>query len=108
MIYEYYLMTLLNVSSNAAVFEWRFESKSDIALFRGCSKGDVLTTVRFEVMDCEFYMELTPNGWDQCAPEGSCCVWLAVSALPSEIKRLSVEFTVKCKAIDFEERKTSD
>lgn len=108
MVYEYYLMTLLSASTNYGQFEWRFDNKSDISLFRNCRKDDVLTSVKFEIMDCEFYLELTPDGWGDCAAEGTTGLWLAISSLPEPIKALSVEFTVNCKEIEYEERKVSE
>ena len=103
LIHHYYLMMLLDQGeSDRGVFEWRFTNKSDVSLFLNCKKGDVLTSVKFHLKGCEFFFELTPNGWVDQRP-GQSCVWLAVSSLPPDIRGVAVKFSVKCAEIGLEE-----
>merc|ERR1719378_1560472 len=100
------MMLLLDVgSSHRGVFEWRFKNKSDIALFRNSKKGDVMTSVKFMLNDCCFYLELTPNGWGDWK-EGQCNLWLAVSSLPEGIRAVAITFHLKCPAIGFDKSKS--
>ena len=103
LILHYYGMMLLDRGQSArSVFEWRFTDKSDVSLFMNCQKGEVLTSVKFEIYGCEFYLELTPNGWTH-QRDGQACVWLAVASLHSDIRSVDVQFRTKCAEIGLEE-----
>jgi len=101
------VQTLPNSSSDMLSIAWPFTEKA-VAVFNGCTTGDVMTSDKFTVKGCVFQLELTPNGWGRCVPSGQCEVWLAVSSLPSTVKRVLVDFAVKCSAIGFESKTVSN
>merc|ERR1712087_984769 len=59
-----------NASGNCADLEWRFNNPSTVSLFKGCKKGDVLTSEQFMIGGCVLYLELTPCGWGPWDKEG--------------------------------------
>eukprot|EP01084_Bolivina_argentea_P107657 192480_1 len=82
LIYYFYL-TLLNIKQQEAEFIWKFDNKSDVNMFMNCVKDDSITSRKFELYNCIFYLELTPNGWNVWN-EGDCLLWLAVDSLPKK------------------------
>ena len=103
LIHRYYLMLLLDRrQSTHSAFEWRFRNKSDVSMFQNCRKGDVLTSVKFQLCECEFYLELTPNGWSH-QKKGQCCLWIAVSSLHPTMRSVTVAFNMECKEINHKE-----
>eukprot|EP01084_Bolivina_argentea_P286673 491801_1 len=65
-----------------------------------CVKDDSITSRKFELYNCIFYLELTPNGWNVWN-EGDCLLWLAVDSLPKKASSIKVLFRVHCDAIGF-------
>ena len=101
--HQYTTMLIVNDESNQGIFEWRFNTKSECDQFRNSRFGDVLTSVKFSLRGCVFYFEMTPNGWGRMVPEGTSCIWLACSSLPSDIASVFVDFHVHCDAVEFDD-----
>ena len=107
-ILQYFMMMLLDGGQSTEFeFEWRFTTKSDVSIFKQSTFVDVMTSAKFSLNGCVFYLELTPDGWGRVVPEQHCCLWLAVSSLPDGIDSVKVGFTVKCAQIGFEDSLSS-
>eukprot|EP01084_Bolivina_argentea_P153637 267884_1 len=104
LVYKYFLM-LLNIKTTDAQFVWKFNNKKDIKLFLNCTKGDVITSRKFEVMGAVFYLELTSNGWGNLIKEGNCAIWLAVHDFEKEMQEVEVLFRVICEEVAFDGRR---
>ena len=107
LIHRFFTMLLNTQKSTRIELEWRFDDPSAVSMFLGSRKGDVLTSKQFEICECVFYLELTPNGWGTCVREGDFTVWVALAELPTQVCALSeVQLTVCCDEIEYKDVKT--
>eukprot|EP01084_Bolivina_argentea_P023046 42907_1 len=85
-------------NNNQPHITWKFQTDSDVLLFKNAIYGDVIRSNQFTVNKCQFYLELTPNGW---VNHNGAMVWCALKELPEQYIAASVQFKYKCDDISF-------
>ena len=87
---------------NKVSFVWPFESEHLMQSVLNCKLDGCITSDRFEVANCTFYLECTPNGYSSNGFDaGYVGIWLAFERLHDDLDSIEVLYTISCPELNF-------